>query len=67
MPDPTDQQLLLRMDAAAERLAVSRATLYRLIGRGELEVVHIGTAVRVPASALERWVSARLGRSEPYA
>ena len=64
MPDPTDQQLLLRIDTAAERLALSRATLYRLIRRGELDVVHIGSAVRVPTSALERWLSARLGATE---
>jgi excisionase family DNA binding protein len=56
----TDQELLLRIDAAADRLAISRATLYRLIQRGELPVIHIGSAVRVPVSALERWLDEQL-------
>jgi excisionase family DNA binding protein len=55
----TDQELLLRIDAAAQRLAISRATLYRMIQRGELGTVRIGTAVRVPVSALERWLASR--------
>ena len=57
MAPTTDQELLLRIDAAASRLAVSRATLYRLIQRGELDTIHIGSAVRVPVTALERWLA----------
>ena len=57
MASRSDQELLLRIDAAAERLAVSRATLYRLLQRGELPTVRIGSAVRVPVSALERWLA----------
>ena len=59
MAPTTDQELLLRIDVAAARLAVSRATLYRLIQRGELDTVHIGSAVRVPVTALERWLAAQ--------
>ena len=59
MAPTTDPELLLRIDAAASRLAVSRATLYRLIQRGELGTVHIGSAVRIPVSALERWLAAQ--------
>ena len=33
----SDTELLLRIDVAAERLAVSRATLYRLVQRGEIQ------------------------------
>ncbi len=60
MASRSDQELLLRIDAAAERLAVSRATLYRLLQRGELPTVRIGSAVRVPVSALERWLADQL-------
>jgi len=58
-PIPTDQELLLRIDAAAARLAISRATLYRMIQRGELATVRIGSAVRVPVSALDHWLAAQ--------
>ena len=54
---PTTNELLLRVDAAAARLAVSRTTLYRMVQRGELPTVRIGSAVRVPVSALDRWLA----------
>lgn len=57
MAPRSDQELLLRVEVAAERLAVSRATLYRLIQRGELPTIRIGSAVRVPVSAIERWLA----------
>ena len=57
MAPRSDQELLLRVEVAAERLAVSRATLYRLIQRGELPTVRIGSAVRVPVMAIERWLA----------
>ena len=60
MAPRSDQELLLRMDVAAERLAVSRATLYRMVQRGELPTVRIGSAVRVPVSALDRWLADHL-------
>jgi excisionase family DNA binding protein len=56
----SDAELLLRIDVAAERLAVSRATLYRMVQRGEIPTVRIGTAVRVPVSALERWLAGQM-------
>jgi excisionase family DNA binding protein len=48
--------MLLRIDEVAERLAISRATTYRLIRGGSIPIVHIGTAVRVPVDALDRWL-----------
>jgi excisionase family DNA binding protein len=63
MAHRTDPELLLRIDAAAERLAISRATLYRMIQRGELSTVHIGSAIRIPVSALERWLAAQTANS----
>jgi excisionase family DNA binding protein len=35
----------------------SGATLYRMVQRGELPTVRIGSAVRVPVSAIERWLA----------
>lgn len=53
--------LLLRIDEVAERLAISRASTYRLIQRGIIPVVHIGTSVRIPAALLERWLQDQVG------
>ena len=59
--------LLLRIDEVADRLAISRATTYRLIQRGVIPTVHIGSAVRIPAEALDRWLRDQVAirRSEP--
>jgi putative molybdopterin biosynthesis protein len=40
----------------ADTLSLGRATIYDLVNRGELPVVRVGRAVRVPASALDEWV-----------
>ncbi len=49
-------RLLLTIEEAAEALDVSRTTLYVLLRAGEIPVVRIGRAVRVPLAALERYV-----------
>lgn len=51
------KRLLLRLPEAAEVLGLGRSTLYALVARGELPVVRMGRSVRVPAAALEAWVS----------
>ncbi|HVM65351.1 MAG TPA: helix-turn-helix domain-containing protein [Acidimicrobiales bacterium] len=43
---------LLTVNEAGRLLAVSRSTVYELIGAGRLEVVHIGRSVRVPLDAI---------------
>ena len=48
--------LLLSVVEAARLLAVGRTTVYELIGRGDLPVVHIGRACRVPIAAVEEYV-----------
>jgi excisionase family DNA binding protein len=53
------QGLLLRGGEVAKVLGVSRAMAYRLMQRGELPVVRIGSCVRVPAEALRAWIDAR--------
>lgn len=46
------EPLLLRVDEAAEALALSRTKLYELMASGELESVKLGRARRVPVAAI---------------
>jgi excisionase family DNA binding protein len=48
--------LLLTMVDAARVLSVGRTTMYELVAAGEIEVVHIGRAARVPAASIEAFV-----------
>lgn len=41
---------------AARLLGVGRTTIYDLIARGQLEVVHIGRAARIPTASVDRFV-----------
>jgi excisionase family DNA binding protein len=45
--------LLMTIADAALALGLGRSTVYELIGRGELEVVHVGRSARVPVEALQ--------------
>ena len=64
MLEPIDNApLLLRMVDAARLIGVGRSTIYELAARGEIPVVRIGRAVRVPAHALQEW-AARLEREQ---
>ena len=60
----TDDRLLLRLSEVAARLGLGRSTIYELIQRGELPVIRVGRAVRVPVVALERWVERRIDEVE---
>lgn len=53
-------QLLLTVRAAAERLSLSRSTVYELIRRGDLSSVKIGGTRRICPDALDAF-RARLG------
>lgn len=48
--------LLLTVRQAAGLLSVGRSKAYELIAAGELEVVHIGRAARVPYAAAVQYV-----------
>ena len=50
------EPLLLTVVEAAAMLGVGRTTAYELIAGGELQVVHIGRAARVPLAAVHRYV-----------
>ena len=51
-----DGPLMVRIPEAAERLGLSRSTVYELIAAGELRVVRYGRAVRVPVAELSAWI-----------
>lgn len=51
---------LLTMKEVAEALRIGLSTAYLLAERGELPVVRIGRSVRVPRSALQRWIQQRV-------
>jgi excisionase family DNA binding protein len=48
--------LLLRVSEAARLLGFSRATLYKMIARGDITVVRYHTTTRVPAAEIARWI-----------
>ena len=54
-PEP----ILLTIPEAARKLRIGRTLTYELIADGELEVVHIGRAARVPLEALADFVERR--------
>jgi excisionase family DNA binding protein len=53
---------LLRIPEAAERLNVSRASIYRWIDEGRLPAIQLGgrgAPIRVPAEELDEWIAYR--------
>jgi excisionase family DNA binding protein len=42
------------INEAAQLLAVDRSTVYKLIARGDLRPVRVGSRQRIPAEQLER-------------
>ncbi len=56
-------RLLLTVEAAAERLSISRTRMYALIKSGEVASVRVGRLRRVPVAALDAF-TARLLTSQ---
>ena len=48
--------LLVTIVEAAQMLGIGRSKAYELVNAGELPVVRIGRAVRVPTEFVERYV-----------
>ena len=55
--DPEPAPLLLRIPEAGRLLGLGRTTMYELISAGEVEVIHIGRAARIPLESVERFVN----------
>jgi excisionase family DNA binding protein len=53
------QRLLLRIPEVMTMLGLGRTKIYELIGSGDLPVIRVGKAVRIPVTALEKWVEER--------
>lgn len=49
-------RLLLRIEEAAERLAIGRSLMYRLVLSGEVQSVPVGRLRRIPCGALTDYV-----------
>jgi excisionase family DNA binding protein len=56
-------RLMLTIPEAAEMLAISRSTLYQLVGAGALATVSIGRLRRIPADELVDFIG-RLRREQ---
>jgi len=63
--DVDDHAVLLTVDEARQRLHVSRPTMYELINAGRVRSIKIGRARRIPARALEEFVTVELGDDGP--
>ncbi len=57
--DDEFEAILLTVRDAAQLLAIGRTSVYQLIADGELEVIHIGRAARIPATAVHAFVRRR--------
>lgn len=52
------EQVLYRVSSVMKKLDVCRATIYRMVARGELDLVKIGTATRITSESIDRVISA---------
>ena len=59
-----EERRLLTIQQVARYLQISRASVYRLIGRGELKAVKVGRCRRIAADDLQRFVEGLRGESE---
>lgn len=51
--------ILLRVPDAARALGIGRSLTYELIAAGDIEVVYVGSVIRVPVDALTSFVERR--------
>ncbi len=58
------ERRLLRIPEAATALGIGRTTLYEMVRRGEIPIVRIGRAVRIPATAIDVWVADRTRQAD---
>jgi excisionase family DNA binding protein len=58
-----DRKLLLRPGEVAEAIGCSRAKAYELIAKKEIPAIKIGNSLRVPVTALQKWIDEQLAAS----
>ncbi|RLV68183.1 excisionase family DNA binding domain-containing protein [Streptomyces sp. CBMAI 2042] len=64
-PDGGDATLVaLTVEEAARRLGIGRTKLYEYVSAGEIASVKIGTLRRIPAEAVNDFLTRRLGASD---
>ena len=51
-----EQELLLRISAASQKLSVSKSKLYELVAKNQVPHVKIGNSLRIPVQALTTWI-----------
>lgn len=56
------QKLFYTAEEIAIITSLSRKTVYRMIGEGTFEAIHIGRSVRVLKSSFEAWLSGCLSK-----
>ena len=60
LADRLDDRRLLRMNEAAERLSVSRRTLYSMLERDELAAITVaGGSMRIEQREIDRYIADR--------
>ena len=59
----TGDRLLLTVPEVARRLGMGRSFVYQLVSRGEIQSIKLGKSRRIPVSALEKFIEAKLGES----
>jgi len=57
---PTPSPVFLTVEQVAQRLYVGRSTAYNMVNAGEISSVRFGRLIRVPATALEQYLSSKL-------
>ena len=60
---PGEPPLLLKASEVAKMLGLGRTKVYEMMASGELPVVRIGTAVRVPRQRLLDWIEENTQRA----
>jgi len=57
---------VLKSDEVAEILKISRAMAYKLMQRGEIPTLRIGSAVRVRVEDLEKYIAQKAAQNVPF-
>jgi len=57
--------MLLTVKDLEEELQLGRTRTYELVRSGDLPVIRIGRAVRIPREALRQWVEAQVAGVQP--